>query len=632
MNTIRILFAPENIGIAERIASALAASGYDADASDAAAAAAVVIWSPAAAASPAILSAARAALARRVLVPVALNKAPPPPSFEHLWPMDLAGWNGQVDDPRWRFVLDEIELAVRRGVDLAPAKAPASIAPAVEADVSAGAGLSAPAARPILKKRPRQAAPVDDIFAELPGYLGAPAARPRPRVPRIAAIGAVFALALAGSAVFLSLKPSFPPPQATDAPPVIAFVEPKNQPADEAPPAEDGDRPPNSIDVGLSETQGSPPEPQSQLSPESEAGLLPESTEPAPEVEPISTAEALREGSPPAISDQDTDNNQGAERLLPAAPDTLGETLAKTEIAPDAPTDNLPAAPELIAPEPSLQIAQSAADTAKPVEPQGDADPIAELAWQSTGASAPEAVSLGLYLRDCVDCPDLAEIDPGVLTPDAGADSLAAPVMIRKRIAIAVKETTFDDWAACVADGACAPLPDNGWGREKRPVINVSWGDTQAYVQWLSAKTGKRYRLPSETEWEYAARAGSRGAFSFGQGVAPDKANYDASRPYQGPAGAARARTLPTASFAPNLFGLYDMHGNVAEWTDDCWSGELSGETLAPTTVSGLCSARVIKGGAWNDSGADLRASSRRGEPEIVRRNDLGFRVVRDLD
>lgn len=604
MNRVRLLFAPENIGIAERIALALAESGYEADASDAPAVAALVIWSPAAAASPAILSAARAALARRVLVPVALNKAPPPPSFEHLWPMDLAGWNGKIDDPRWRFVLDEIELAVRRGVDLAPPSLATKAYPSTNA---------APAARPVAQKAPRRAAPArnDDAFADPPGYLSGPVARPRPRVPRTAAIGAAIVAALVGGALFISLKPAAAPP------PVIAFVDPKNQPADEPRPPDGGNLQPTATAAEAPAAPAETPAPQSQV----ERQAAPETTAPAPEVDTVSTAEALRDGSPTVIADQ------ASEELLPAAPGTLAET----QIASDATTADLPAAPELVTPEPASRPAQTTVADAAPAEQQGDSDPIAELTWQATGASAPEAVSLGLYLRDCIDCPDLAEIDPGVLTPDAGADTLAAPVMLRKRIAIAVRETTFDDWAVCVADGACAPRPDNGWGRKKRPVINVSWSDAQAYVKWLSAKTGKRYRLPSETEWEYAARAGSRAAFSFGPGVAPDKANYDASQPFQGPAGARRARTLPTASFVPNLFGLYDMHGNVAEWTDDCWSGEASGETAAPTTVSSLCSARVVKGGGWSDGGADLRASSRKGEPEGIRQNDLGFRVVRDI-
>ncbi|HBS31316.1 MAG TPA: hypothetical protein DEA40_06190, partial [Parvularcula sp.] len=123
MSKVRLLFAPENTGFADTLASALALSGYDASTDDDPAAAALVVWSQSSAVSKPILSAARSALARRVLVPVALGKTPPPPSFEHLWPMDLAGWNGRPDDPRWKFVLDELELATRRGVIFRPAAA-----------------------------------------------------------------------------------------------------------------------------------------------------------------------------------------------------------------------------------------------------------------------------------------------------------------------------------------------------------------------------------------------------------------------------------------------------------------------------------------------------------------------------
>jgi formylglycine-generating enzyme required for sulfatase activity len=291
--------------------------------------------------------------------------------------------------------------------------------------------------------------------------------------------------------------------------------------------------------------------------------------------------------------------------------------------APSA-LDMLPPVGTAASAAPSGLASEAEEPTRETVEVEPDA--IAELAWNAT--SDVETPQFGRYFRDCVECPDMAEIEPGVLTPDVTEDALAAPVMLRKRIAVAAKETTFEEWAACVADGACSPASDSGWGMGKQPVINVSWGDALAFVLWLSEKTGHSYRLPTELEWEFTARGGSPTAFSFGAAAAADKANFDATRPDGGPAGASRGRPLAVASFASNAFGVYDMHGNVAEWTADCWTGDA--ESILAVS-GGDCSARIIKGGAWNDGGSELRASYREGEAEDARRNNLGFRVVRDL-
>ena len=133
---------------------------------------------------------------------------------------------------------------------------------------------------------------------------------------------------------------------------------------------------------------------------------------------------------------------------------------------------------------------------------------------------------------------------------------------------------TFAEWDACVADGGCMHSPgDAGWGRGNRPVINVSWNDAQEYVTWLSNKTGHDYRLPSESEWEYATRAGTMGRFNTGDCITTDQANFDGNVPAVGcPMGIVRNQTLPVAGFAPNAFGLYDTHGNVWQWAEDCWN------------------------------------------------------------
>jgi len=196
-------------------------------------------------------------------------------------------------------------------------------------------------------------------------------------------------------------------------------------------------------------------------------------------------------------------------------------------------------------------------------------------------------------------------------------------------------EVTFAQWDACVSDGGCSHRPDDaGWGRGQRPVINVGWQDAQQYVRWLSRKTGKNYRLPTEAEWEYAARAGTRTPFSFNGAISPDRANYDGSASFEGsPTGVDRRKTMPVGSFAANAWGLYDMHGNVWEVLDDCWHESYAG---APTDGSawssgGDCGKRVVRSGAWNDNPDKLRSANRYGDGDNVRDSLTGFRVALSL-
>ena len=139
---------------------------------------------------------------------------------------------------------------------------------------------------------------------------------------------------------------------------------------------------------------------------------------------------------------------------------------------------------------------------------------------------------------------------------------------------------TFDEWDACVADGGCNGYQpsDEGWGRGRRPVINVSWDDAKAYVAWLSNKTGKTYRLLSEAEREYVTRAGTTTPFWWGSSISTSQANYDGTNTYgSGVKGEFRHETLPVDSFQPNPWGLYQVHGNVWEWVEDCYHESYAG-------------------------------------------------------
>ena len=184
-------------------------------------------------------------------------------------------------------------------------------------------------------------------------------------------------------------------------------------------------------------------------------------------------------------------------------------------------------------------------------------------------------------------------------------------------------EVTFDEWDACVTDGGCTQkASDQGWGRGRRPVIHVSWDDAQQYVIWLGRKTGKPYRLPSEAEWEYAARAGTQTAWSFGD-------DEQALGDYAWFSGNAGGQTHPVGEKRPNPWGLYDMHGNVYEWVQDSWHDDYQG---APTDgrpwedVSGV--SRVLRGGGWFSHGRFLRCAYRDHIDPGLRDQIAGFRLV----
>ncbi len=249
----------------------------------------------------------------------------------------------------------------------------------------------------------------------------------------------------------------------------------------------------------------------------------------------------------------------------------------------------------------------------------------------------------GEAFRDCEMCPEVMPFEAGgVFTmgaPDGefGRDEAETPqvdITIAKPFAIGVYEVTYDDWAACIADGGCGGYTpsDLGWGKGRRPLINVSVEDAKQYLAWLSEETGTTYRLPSEAEWEYAARAGKAEPFHTGGLITADQANFNGQYPYNNaPKGVYRSRTTTVGSFAANDFGLYDLHGNVWEWTEDCWRSSHSGVPENGEPVGGSCSSRVLKGGAWNAGAWRLRSAFRKAGENSLRKFDTGFRVARDL-
>ncbi|MCL2714247.1 MAG: formylglycine-generating enzyme family protein [Alphaproteobacteria bacterium] len=247
--------------------------------------------------------------------------------------------------------------------------------------------------------------------------------------------------------------------------------------------------------------------------------------------------------------------------------------------------------------------------------------------------------------RECdKGCPEMVVVPAGTFTMGSPESEEAREddegpqhiVTIKRPFAVGRFAVTFDEWDACVADGGCGGYrpEDEGWGRGRRPVINVSWDDAKTYVSWLSKQTGKAYRLVSEAEREYVMRAGTTTPFWWGRSISSNQANYNGDFTYgSGGKGQYRKQTVPVDSFEANPFGLYQVHGNVLEWTEDCYHDSYSG---APTTdgsawTSYVCSRRVLRGGCWIYYPWDLRAANRYRFTSDYRFNRLGFRVARML-
>ena len=258
------------------------------------------------------------------------------------------------------------------------------------------------------------------------------------------------------------------------------------------------------------------------------------------------------------------------------------------------------------------------------------------------GAELPVKAGPGESFKDCAECPEMAVVPAGPFmmgSPESEPDRLDQEgpqhrVIFAQPFAVGRFAVTFAEWDACVADGGCGghKPADQGWGRGNRPVINVDWSDAKNYVQWLSKKTGKPYRLLSEAEREYVARAGTGTPFWWGSSITPADANYDGAYVYAGGGGRGEYRrmTVPVDSFKPNPWGLYQVHGNVWEWAEDCRNLSYDGAPADGSAwMSGDCTAHVLRGGSWADDPVDLRAAYRVNNYPADRSNNYGYRVAR---
>ncbi|HYH17244.1 MAG TPA: SUMF1/EgtB/PvdO family nonheme iron enzyme [Azospirillum sp.] len=296
-------------------------------------------------------------------------------------------------------------------------------------------------------------------------------------------------------------------------------------------------------------------------------------------------------------------------RPAPAQPQTQAQPQPRQEAASVPPRAPEPAP----APQPQPQEVAAAAPP-----PPGN-------------GSAVRTHGRGNSFQDCPECPVMVRVPPGwfMMGNDRG-DTAERPVhrvTIAKPFAMGAYEVTVSEWRACVDGGGCPNMPRMTNPTDNTPVYNVHWEDAQAYVKWLSQKTGQRYRLPSEAEWEYTARAGSVGPHWWDgeQGIFANCTNC----------GGPHERLTPAAagSYKPNPFGLHDMNGGVAEWVADCWNKDYHGAPVDGSAwQEGNCRKRVLRGGSWRNALAEISATGRGTYDVDVRYINNGFRVARELN
>jgi formylglycine-generating enzyme required for sulfatase activity len=268
---------------------------------------------------------------------------------------------------------------------------------------------------------------------------------------------------------------------------------------------------------------------------------------------------------------------------------------------------------------------------------------VAQVRPYVLSPDAERALKPGQAFRECAkDCPEMVVVPAGEFMmgslptekdrmPDEGPQHR---VTIARPFAVSKYDVTFNDWDACVSVGGCpreGRAGDADWGRDTRPVIYVSWDDAQQYVAWLSQMTGKPYRLLSDAEFEYAARAGTQTAYPWGDDIGENNANCVGCGT-QWTGSADTWQTAPVGSFAANRFGLHDMVGNVWKWVQDCYHPNYNGAPPDGTTwTGGDCTARVIRGGCWGAGPEYVRPAFRDRSSTNDRNYTLGFRVGRTL-
>ncbi|EWY37994.1 hypothetical protein N825_15180 [Skermanella stibiiresistens SB22] len=339
-------------------------------------------------------------------------------------------------------------------------------------------------------------------------------------------------------------------------------------------------------------------------------------------------------------------------------PDSRNAALARSRLAlvtpaPAPMASAAPPAPAAAVPAPRTEIAKAeppkpapapvptpaqapAKQEAKKVEPPKP-EPVKPAPAQTTAADpAPQPATRNKgqsnSFQDCAECPIMVRVPAGSFAMGTvKGDPSEMPshkVTIGRPFALGMFEVRVAEWRACVQGGGCETMPRMTSATDETPIHNVHWKDAVDYVTWLSKRTGQKYRLPSEAEWEYAARAGTAGRFWWGDIVGVANANCEnCGGMYE------RMTPLPVGSFKPNPLGLYDMNGGVAEWVADCWNNNYRGAPAdGGAWTQGDCRKRVLRGGSWRNDANSLSATGRLNYDEDVRYLANGFRVARELN
>jgi formylglycine-generating enzyme required for sulfatase activity len=335
---------------------------------------------------------------------------------------------------------------------------------------------------------------------------------------------------------------------------------------------------------------------------------------------------------------KDSSHASDYEAYLQAYPNGRFAALARARmerLKASAPKTETPKATPAPAPTPA-PVAPPAQEKTRPpvVKRPADAPPATPPATPAEPARAAGGPSqlqkTGADIRDCPACPVLGVIAPGAFTMGSNtSDPSEKPprrVTVEAPFAIGRTEVTVEQWNACVDAGACPRVTDAARA-PNTPARDISWDDAQLYVKWLTKVSGKPYRLPTEAEWEYAARGGTSSRYWWGEDMRRGNANCkECGDPWQadGPA--------PAASFAANAFGLHDMNGSVWEWVEDCWhSSYKNAPADARAWTESFCPVHVIRGGSWRDGASYMPATTRFKYDGSVRHSQNGFRVVRDM-
>jgi len=513
------------------------------------------------------------------LVPAMIDNCERPLRFELVQTADLTNWHGDKNDPNWKFFIEDVKTAVGHSEVSAPPP-PAQTSSPNDVTIentfwnSIKDGTEPAEFEAYLKRFP------DGNFSDLARSRLAALQRPKaqPAPPRQSA----------------PPRPAAPPPPPRQEPPRAAAParpaapQPVHQPAPE--PKSGGSALPLILGVlalaivgggaaffFLSGDKGG------------------ETKVATTEQQPVETAAVVEAPAEPEPAVVDT-GEDAVDQLATEEDETLATELAEGEVAPG---------------------------DAAPSEETG-----AEAVAKATPAPKPAAPSGPDSFTDCEMCPSMQVLPGGTYSMGSPSDEPGRfgyegpqhDVTI-KRFAISKYEVSFDQWQACVDDGGCGAYTpgDAGFGRGSRPALFISWRDAKSYITWLSNKTGKNYRLPTEAEWEYAARGGTQTAYWWG-------ATFNRSN-------IALGSTKPAEELKPNPFGLYGMLGNAGEWVEDCYVNNYSEAPVDGSPVtSGDCGRRVIRGGSWRDDQNAVRTANRGRITQTIRDRSMGFRVALSID